>query len=261
MKKRKTILSLVLALIIYSACTNEIIESSTELTVEQQNAVNQLILQQQSKPASAIAIVDDITGSYRSEQETLDFEPLFKAFNLSEERVVIGFCQITDNSNDPMLRCMFTPYLEKPKVDQKNTNPWLLSSENEQLRIDIKINENVNWRIDSLNRASVCKFRSRLIEREGRQTAYKSDVYGALKRASYFLGEFPQGKRILIVLSDFKHTAACKKREIHQLDTTISLWVVGNASPKNIFSGTGKKQYRQFENYHEAFNQAFNNIY
>jgi len=246
-------LFIILLALITSACSESNLEQTqTGITAEQQSKVHDLILTQQFQSVSlAIGIVNDISGSYRINPESLDFDILFKTMPSCQGRVVVGYTHIDEDSYDPIIRYNYIPLLqtEMPKSNDK-TNAWI---ESEKTKPDNNVYNHVNQTIDSLNMASLALFSNKVAEKLNRNTARRSDVVFALKRASSFLCEFSDCPRILVVCSDFKDTY---KRSMN-LDPSITLFVIGsNVLPRDVKASTGidPTGYRLFESYEEALN-------
>lgn len=268
----KAFMTLLLALIT-GACSNSNSAPATTTAgiIAEQLLSGEDIALQQSQPVSlAIAIVNDISGSYRLNPESFDLNVLYQAFPACKGRIVIGYTLITEDSYTPILRYSYTPFIplipqesiQQDVKEARRDNPWIQREKktNNDPRNDIqRANHHIdslNSVIDSLNRISFASFSSKIDDKLNRPIARRSDVIGALRRASTFLGEFDDCPRILMVCSDFKDNI--NNNQSMTLDTAITLFIVGsNVDPKDVKSATGmeKSGYRLFESYEEALNQ------
>ncbi|MDR0231401.1 MAG: hypothetical protein LBI82_04705 [Dysgonamonadaceae bacterium] len=252
---KKQVLLLILATGLLIACGNNSTNAPTStghFTDEQLATHDKLLSKQQfQSPVSiALAILNDITGSYRLNPESLDFDVLYKAMPSCPGRVVLAYGHINEDSYDPLIRLNHIPQLliETPKSNKK-INPWIQS----ETMFDNNVYNHVNTAIDSLNKASLAIFSSKVADKLNRNTARRSDVVFALKRASTLLNEFSGCPRFLIVCSDFKDTFG---RSMN-LDSSINLYVVGsNVDSRDVKAATGiGSGYRLFESYEEALHQ------
>lgn len=252
MKKQNFLLMLMLAITLLIACNNPNSVSTLKgLSAEQLATSNELVSQQQfQSPVSiALAVVNDISGSYRLDPASLDFDVLYKAMPSCQGRVVLGYTHIDEDSYTPIIRYNHIPLLIEAPKNRDKTNAWIQS---EETMPDNNVYNHVNTTIDSLNKTSLAVFSGKVAEKLNRNTARRSDVVFALKRSTTFLNEFLGCPRILIVCSDFKDTYGRSM----SLDS-ITLFIVGsNVLPKDVKAATGiDSGYRLFESYEEAFNQ------
>ncbi|MEI6681653.1 MAG: hypothetical protein WCO44_03445 [Bacteroidota bacterium] len=212
-----------------------------------------LLSRQTSETSLAIAIVDDISGSYTLNPECRNTDILSRYFALKPGRKVLGYTNIQEDSYTPILRYNYIPKIANGK--NQTANPWIT---NEQDTDSIIIG--VNAMIDSLNTLSYKKFREKVEEKLNRKPANRSDVVNAIKRATTFLNEFAGcsgAKKIMIVLSDFFDTNGHRIKA----DTSITLYIVGsNIIPSKVKDVTGldNGSYRVFESYEEVFNDIIN---
>ena len=248
-------LFILLALTISACSESNLEQTQTGIPAEQQSGFHDLLLTQQLQPVSlAIGIVNDISGSYRLNPESLNFDMLFKTAPYCQGRVVFGYTHINEDSYDPIVRYNYIPLLQTEMLKSNDkTNAWI---ESEKRKPDNIIYNHVNNFIDSLNMASFTLFSDKVAQKLNRTTAKRTDVVFALRRASSFLCEFSECPRILVVCSDFKDTYG---RSMN-LDSSITLFVIGsNVLAKDVKKSTGIADYRLFESYEEAFNYIAKN--